>query len=193
MEKRRNCSSFPHYFIYIFLTSGVKLHIHLLNVVVQFIVLLTLSILICRRTDISKCFSDPLEFEITRIDCIITLLALCVSMNYYFLAMPPFNWSQIYWPRSYKHFSCSTQLSMKFVLLINFKLLTIVNSFLLKHSWASMKVSLLTNMKMPTFVGIVFIHINKENFMHSLVKHEKSFITSGPVPPESTGPLPSVW
>ena len=34
---------FPHYFIYVFLTSGVKLHIHLLNVVVQFIVFLTLS------------------------------------------------------------------------------------------------------------------------------------------------------
>ena len=58
MEKRRNFSSFPHYFIYIFLTSGVKLHIHLLNVVVQFIVFLTLSTLICRSTDISKCFSE---------------------------------------------------------------------------------------------------------------------------------------
>ena len=53
-------SSFPHYFIYIFLTSGVKLHIHLLNVIVQFIVFLTLSTLICRNTDISKCFSEPL-------------------------------------------------------------------------------------------------------------------------------------
>ena len=31
------------FYIYIFLTSGVKLHIHLLNVVVQFIVFLTLS------------------------------------------------------------------------------------------------------------------------------------------------------
>ena len=52
----------PHYFIYIFLTSGVKLHIHLLNVVVQFIVFLTLSTLICRITDtcISKCFSKSL-------------------------------------------------------------------------------------------------------------------------------------
>ena len=63
MEKRRNCSyfsSFPHYFIYIFLTSGVKLHIHLLNVVVQFIVFLTPSTLICRGTDISKCFSESL-------------------------------------------------------------------------------------------------------------------------------------
>ena len=62
----------PHYYIYIFLTSGVKLHIHLLNVVVQFIVLLTLSTLICPGTDISKCFS-PLEFEITRGDCIYKL------------------------------------------------------------------------------------------------------------------------
>ena len=60
MEKRRNCSSFPHYFIYIFSTSGVKLHIHLLNVVVQFIAFLTLSELICRGTDISKYFSESL-------------------------------------------------------------------------------------------------------------------------------------
>ena len=47
------------FYIY-FLTSGVKLHIHLLNVVVQFIVFRTLSILICRRTDISKYFSETL-------------------------------------------------------------------------------------------------------------------------------------
>ena len=58
-----------HYFTYIFLTSGVKLHIHLLNVVVQFVVFLTLSALICRGTDISKCFRESLEFEITRVDC----------------------------------------------------------------------------------------------------------------------------
>ena len=57
---RSNFSSFPHYFIYIFLTSGVKLHIHLLNVVIQFIVFLTLSTLICQGTDISKCFSESL-------------------------------------------------------------------------------------------------------------------------------------
>ena len=55
-----NFSSFSHYFIYIFLTSGVKLHIHLLNVVVKFIVFLTLSTLIRRGTDISKCFSETL-------------------------------------------------------------------------------------------------------------------------------------
>ena len=56
----KNFSSFPHYFIYIFLTSGVELHIHLLNVVVQFIVFLTPSTLICRGTDISKCYSESL-------------------------------------------------------------------------------------------------------------------------------------
>ena len=39
--------------IYI-LTSGVKLHIHLLNVVVRFIVFVNSANLICRRTDISK-------------------------------------------------------------------------------------------------------------------------------------------
>ena len=53
-------SSLQHHLIYIFLTLGVKLHIHLLNVVVQFIVFLTLSTLICRSTDISKCFSESL-------------------------------------------------------------------------------------------------------------------------------------
>ena len=60
-----NFSSFPHYFIYIFLTSGVKLHIHLFNVVVQFIVFLTLSTLIFRGMDISSVSVSPLEFEIT--------------------------------------------------------------------------------------------------------------------------------
>ena len=60
MLLRSNFSSFPHYFIYILVTSGVKLHIHLLNVVVQFIVFLTLSTLICRGTDISKYFSESL-------------------------------------------------------------------------------------------------------------------------------------
>ena len=59
MLLRSNFSSFPNYFyMYIFLTSGVKLHIHLLIVVVQFIVYITLSTLICRGTDISKCFSE---------------------------------------------------------------------------------------------------------------------------------------
>ena len=42
------------------LTSGVKLHIHLLNVVVRFIVFLTSTTLIFRGTDILKCFKEPL-------------------------------------------------------------------------------------------------------------------------------------
>ena len=63
MWKRSNFSFFPHYFIYLFLTSRVKLHIDLLNVDVQFIVFLTLSTLICRGTDISKCFSESLGFR----------------------------------------------------------------------------------------------------------------------------------
>ena len=79
---RSNFSSFPHYYIYIFLASGVKLHIDLLNVVVQFIVFLTLSTLICRGTDISKCFSvSPLEFEITRVDCICNHIFAIVSVT----------------------------------------------------------------------------------------------------------------
>ena len=35
------------------------------------------------------------------------------------------------WPRGYKTISCLTQLSMKIFLLINLRLLTIANSFLL--------------------------------------------------------------
>ena len=62
MWKRGEISHLFHIilYIYIFLTSAVKLHIHLLNVVVQFIVFLTLSTLKCRSTDISKCFSESL-------------------------------------------------------------------------------------------------------------------------------------
>ena len=45
-----------------------------------------------------------------------------------------------------------------------------------------MKFSLLINMKMPTIVGI-FIFISRDNFMLSYVEHEKSFITSGTVSP----------
>ena len=67
-------------------------------------------------------------------------------------------------PDIIKLFSCSTQLNMKFVLLINPKLLTISNSFLLNI--AEHENSLLINMKMPTNVGI-FIFISRENFILS--------------------------
>ena len=53
-------STLFYIYIYIFLTSGVKLHILFLNVVVQFVVFLTLLTLICRSTDISKWFSESL-------------------------------------------------------------------------------------------------------------------------------------
>ena len=65
-------------------------------------------------------------------------------------------------PEVIKLFSCSTQLSMKFALLINLKLLTIANSFLLNI--AEHEKSLLINMKMPNFVGI-FIFISRQKFM----------------------------
>ena len=61
-----------------------------------------------------------------------------------------------------KLFSCSTQLRMKFVLLINLKLLKIANSFLLniaEHEHFSAN-------KYEAIVGI-FIFISRENFMLS--------------------------
>ena len=77
---KRGEISFPHYFIYIFLTSGVKLHIHLLNVVVQFIVFLTLLTLICRGTDISKCLSESLGIQDNESRLyLVTLKAECES------------------------------------------------------------------------------------------------------------------
>ena len=65
MEKRRNCSlgaisPLFHIILYIFLASGVKLHIHLSSVVVRFIVFLTSATLISRGTDISKHFRESL-------------------------------------------------------------------------------------------------------------------------------------
>ena len=76
-----------------------------------------------------------------------------------------------------KLFSCSTQLSMKFLLLINLKLPTIANSFLLNK--AEHEIFSANKYENANFVGI-FIFISGENFMLSWVEHEKSFITSGP-------------
>ena len=55
----RAISPLFHIILYIFLTSGVKLHI-CKNVVVRFIVFLTSATLICRSTDISECFKESL-------------------------------------------------------------------------------------------------------------------------------------
>ena len=54
-----NFSSLPQYFN-TSLTSGLKLYTHLLNVVVRFIVFLNSANLICRGTDISKCFRESI-------------------------------------------------------------------------------------------------------------------------------------
>ena len=64
-----NFSSFPHYFIYIFLTSGVKLHIDLLNVLFN-LLSSSLSQIWYVEVRISRSVSvSHLELEITRIDC----------------------------------------------------------------------------------------------------------------------------
>ena len=58
--KRGAISPLFHNIFNMSLTSGVKLHIHLLNVVVRFIVFLICAIQIFRGTDISKCFRESL-------------------------------------------------------------------------------------------------------------------------------------
>ena len=68
------------FYIYIFLTSGVKLHIHLLNMVVQFIAFLTLSTLICWGTGISKNFSESLGIRDNK-----SWLYLVIILEYFFL------------------------------------------------------------------------------------------------------------
>ena len=80
-------------------------------------------------------------------------------------------------PQGYKPLSCSTQLSMKFQLLIKAKML--------KNKDFSFKLSdvafiMLINVKMPTIVGILTL-MSMINFMLILVEDEKFFITSGPV------------
>ena len=69
------------------------------------------------------------------------------------------------WPQGYKTFSCSTQLSMEFVLLINVKMQTIdgiltffsrINDWLFSFlTQLSMEFILLINVRMPTIVGIL--------------------------------------
>ena len=76
-------------------------------------------------------------------------------------------------PMLWNFFSYSIQLSMKFVLLINFKLLTL--QILSCKTWLSMYISLLINMKMP----FSFSYLLAEKISCS-AEHEKSSITSRP-------------
>ena len=64
-------------------------------------------------------------------------------------------------PEIIKHFSYSTQLSMKYVLLINLKLLTIASSFWLNK--AEHEKFSANQYEMSTIVGI-FISISREFF-----------------------------
>ena len=59
---RSNFSSFCNIFN-ISVTSRVQLHIYLLNVVVRIIFFLNSVTLICRGTDISKCFRESLGIQ----------------------------------------------------------------------------------------------------------------------------------
>ena len=68
-------------------------------------------------------------------------------------------------PEVIKLFSCSTQLSMKFVLLINLILLAIANSFL-QNIAEHENFSATNKYENANIVGI-FIFISRENFMLS--------------------------
>ena len=68
-------------------------------------------------------------------------------------------------PEVIKCFSCSTQQSMKFVLLINLKLLKIANSFLLLNIAEHKNFS--ANKYENAIYCCIFIIISKENFMIS--------------------------
>ena len=81
-------------------------------------------------------------------------------------------------PEVIKLFSCSTQLSMKFSLLINMKMPTIVGIFI----FISREIFMLSMLSKKEFSSVTNLRfISRPNFMLSWVVHEKSFITPGPV------------
>ena len=80
-------------------------------------------------------------------------------------------------PKIIKLFSCSTWLSMKFSLLINMKMPTIVGIFI----FISKEIFMLSYVSKIEFAIVSNLRfISRTNFMLSLVEHEKSFITSDP-------------
>ena len=82
-------------------------------------------------------------------------------------------------PEVIKLFSCSTQLSTNFILLINVKMPTIVGilTFISMINTTSVR---LTAIKNSLFVAIL-VFMSSWKFMLIWVQHGKSFITSGPV------------
>ena len=77
-------------------------------------------------------------------------------------------------PEVIKLFSCSTQMSTKFQLLIKTKIRTNEEVSCFK----SVVFIMLTNFKMPTIVGILTF-MSRINFVLSWVEHGRSFIISG--------------
>ena len=77
--------------------------------------------------------------------------------------------------RVYKHFSCSSQLSIKFQPVLESQLLNNNKIILLKtlRCCVYFVFILLINVKMPTFVGILTF-MSRINFMLSWVEHEQS-------------------
>ena len=84
-------------------------------------------------------------------------------------------------PKSMKLFSCTTQLSVKFFLLINVKMPTIVGIGILTFMSRKNRVafSAYLSLKKAEFLAM-FKLISISNFMLISVEHETSFITSGP-------------
>ena len=82
-------------------------------------------------------------------------------------------------PQGYKKELCSTQLSMKFQILINTKI-SRHSSFFSCSDKHKMLFFLLINVKMPTIIGILTI-MRRKNFMLSSVEHEILFITQGQI------------
>ena len=80
------------------------------------------------------------------------------------------------WSRGFKPFSCSTQLSMKFQLLITTKLLKKYRLFLHSNSQICIYQAKLCS-KANIFGILTFM--SKINFMLSCIEHENGFITLG--------------
>ena len=78
------------------------------------------------------------------------------------------------WPRGYKTFPCSTQLSTKFILLINVQMPTIVGIL----TFISMINTISQKLKAINFFICRYFSVYEQwNFVLSSVGHEKSFIT----------------
>ena len=100
--KRGEIAPLYHNIFNISLTSGVKLHIHLLNVVVRIIFSSILQIWHV-EVRISRSISEsPLEFEITRVDCILKLLTVyyregegAITIQPHSLSLGKFKWKLI--------------------------------------------------------------------------------------------------